>query len=98
MLEIIKEAGSILKDLPDLAIWILIGIIFYKVVIIGSIFGIAKLAINRLHDYFVKPKVIERPIIFNDLKLVNEEAESALRNFLHLIIDHRGGRFKYSFI
>lgn len=60
MLEIIKEAGSILKDLPDLAIWILVGILFYKVAIVGSIFGIIKLAITKLHDFAIKPKIITR--------------------------------------
>lgn len=58
MIEIIKEAGVILKDLPDLAIWILIGILFYKVFIIGSSISLAKYAINKLHSFLTKPSEV----------------------------------------
>tara|TARA_R110000868_G_scaffold173530_1_gene409685 strand:+ start:3303 stop:3671 length:369 start_codon:yes stop_codon:yes gene_type:complete len=65
MIEIIKEAGEILKDLPDLAIWILMGILFYKVFIIGGIIAVIKLAINKCHSIMelssnnkVKPKEV----------------------------------------
>jgi len=65
MIEIIKEAGEILKDLPDLAIWILVGILFYKVFIIGGIIAVIKLAINKTHSIMeissnnkVKPKEV----------------------------------------
>jgi len=65
MIEIIKEAGEILKDLPDLAIWILVGILFYKVFIIGGIIAVIKLAINKMHSIMeissnnkVKPKEV----------------------------------------
>ena len=58
MIEIIKEIGGVLKDLPDLAIWILAGILFYKVFIVGSIFGIVKLAINKTHGVLTKPKEV----------------------------------------
>lgn len=58
MLEIIKEAGTILKDLPDLAIWILVGILFYKIVFIGGVFGIIKLAIHKIHDVLKGPREV----------------------------------------
>lgn len=51
MLEIIKEAGIILKDLPDLAIWILVGILFYKVFIIGGTISLIKYLITKCHSY-----------------------------------------------
>lgn len=54
MLEIIKEAGTILKDLPDLAIWILVGILFYKIFIIGGVITLAKYFINKVHNYLTQ--------------------------------------------
>ncbi len=51
MVEIIKEASGLLEKLPELSIWILCGILFYKVIFLGSIFGIIRLFINKFHDY-----------------------------------------------
>lgn len=54
MIEIIKELAGVLKDLPDMAIWIMLGILFYKVFIIGGTISLAKYAINKLHDFMSK--------------------------------------------
>lgn len=51
-MELIREVLEVVKDLPDLAIWVLIGILFYKVVIVGSIFGIIKMAIEKSYNVF----------------------------------------------
>lgn len=51
MVEIVKELASVLKDLPDMAIWIMLGILFYKVFIIGGSIGLAKYFINKVHDF-----------------------------------------------
>lgn len=53
MIEIIKEAGTILKDLPELAIWILVGILFYKVFLVGSALALIKYCVNKLSIYLV---------------------------------------------
>jgi len=86
MLEIIKEAGNILKDLPELAIWILLGILVYKVIIVGSIFGIIKLAINKTHSAFLKEKVIKREINFGRHTFINAEAEEYMIGIIDRII------------
>ena len=59
MLEIIKEAGTMLKDLPDLAIWILVGILFYKVFIIGGFISVFKFTVNKVITYLHDKKEIE---------------------------------------
>lgn len=51
MIELVKELAQVLKDLPDLAIWIMAGLLFYKIFIIGGSIGLAKYAINKLHDF-----------------------------------------------
>lgn len=65
MLEILREAGTILKDLPELAIWILLGILVYKIFIVGGVIGLIKFAIGKMHSYLTlrnnnanKPKEI----------------------------------------
>lgn len=54
MIEALKEISDIIKQLPHLSIWILAGLLFYKVVIIGSWFGIARLVILKTHDLITK--------------------------------------------
>jgi len=56
MVDTLKEITDLIKDLPELAVWILVGLLFYKVVIIGSYFGIIRLAILKLHDYLKSEK------------------------------------------
>ena len=57
MIELIREVGGILKELPDMALYILVGLLFYKVFIIGSSFALAKFGITKLHDYLInKPE------------------------------------------
>lgn len=61
MIEALKELVGIIKELPHIAVWILAGLLFYKVAVIGSIYGVIRLAIEKWHDYLIKPKeVIEK--------------------------------------
>ena len=56
MVDAMKEIMDIIKQMPELAIWVLAGLLFYKVVIIGSWFGIARLVIIKLYDGYSKPR------------------------------------------
>lgn len=91
MIEIIKEAGAILKDLPDLAIWILIGILFYKTVIIGSIFSVTKLLINKVHDAITKPKVIEKKVTLDDMFITHDGTYEKFKSIISEMIYYNGG-------
>ena len=61
MIEALKEIVAIIEKLPHMALWILAGLLFYKVVIIGSWFGIAKLLIERTHSYLTRPPIPKPP-------------------------------------
>lgn len=56
--EVVGDIGNLLEKFPSLAIWVLAGILFYKTIIIGSVFGLLRLLILRGYDAFMKPKVI----------------------------------------
>lgn len=89
MIEIIKEAGQILKDLPELAIWILLGILLYKVVIVGSIFGLIKLAILKLHDFLTKPKVLPpKEVSLDGYFIVHDGTYKKFRSVLEEMIHY----------
>ena len=82
MLEIIKEASTLLKDLPDLALYILMGLLFYKVVIIGSIFSFGKLCVSKLHSVLTKEKVVTNKANYGRVSLI-DDAEGSLQALLH---------------
>lgn len=59
MIDAAKELMGLVSHLPEYTLWILIGLLAYKVVIIGSVYGIIRLAINKFHDWATKPKTQE---------------------------------------
>jgi len=55
----LKEIAHLIGSLPTLAVWVLVGFWCYKVVVIGSIYGVIKLAIDRLHSWKTSPQARE---------------------------------------
>ena len=55
-MEELKLLIGMVADLPTMAIWVLLFFFIYKVTIIGSVFGLIKLFIVKLHSYLVTPK------------------------------------------
>ena len=63
-MEELKLLVESIAGLPDLAIWVVAMYFFFKLAIVGSIFGVARLFINKVHDiYFVKHNKPPTPII-----------------------------------
>lgn len=52
----LKLLIEMVKDLPAMALYVLIGFWMYKVIVIGSLYGVIKLGINKIHDVLVKPE------------------------------------------
>jgi uncharacterized membrane protein YhiD involved in acid resistance len=66
-MEELKLLIGMVADLPQMALWVLIGFLIYKLAVIGSIFGVIKLAIDRLHNFAVTRK--ELPPINQEIHL-----------------------------
>jgi len=56
-MEELRMLIEMVAKLPTMAIWVLLGIFAYKVAIVGSIYGLARFAIAKLHDYLTRKKV-----------------------------------------
>lgn len=56
MIDELKELANTLLHLPDLALWGIAALLFYKVTIIGSIYGVLRLGIQRAYEYGVARK------------------------------------------
>jgi hypothetical protein len=69
---------NLLNTLPSLALWVVAAFFGYKVVVIGSVYGVIKLAINKFHDYLVsppKPKFIDIVPTLDGLVIANSMSE-----------------------
>lgn len=55
----LKLLIDLVASLPAMAIWVLVGFYVYKVVVIGSIYGLLRFAIDRLHSWLTAPKVTQ---------------------------------------
>ena len=54
----LKILVGLIKDLPGTAMFIVGGYYFYKIVVIGSIFGVVRLAIIKIHAAIVTKKTV----------------------------------------
>jgi hypothetical protein len=55
-MEEIKMLVDMVAHLPEMALWVIAAFWAYKVVVIGSIYGVIKLAINKAHSWLTTPK------------------------------------------
>lgn len=70
-MEELKILVGLIADLPQTALYILAGFFIYKVVVVGSIYGVIKLAIVKAHLWLTTPK--ESNVIYklNDITIVS---------------------------
>lgn len=73
----LKLLIELVASLPTMAIWVLVGFYVYKVTVIGSIYGLLRLCIIKMHDWLTKPKRIEFTM---DGYVINNEVAAQLRN------------------
>ena len=57
-MEEIKLLVELLNSLPTLAVWVLVLFFCYKTIIVGSIYGLIKFCVLKLHDWLTAPKKV----------------------------------------
>lgn len=112
MIESLRELVGIIKELPGMSLWILGGFLFYKVFVVGSIYGVIKLAINKTHnvlnssqvektkrlDYETRPKEIIKKWTLLDSIMIDEEENKDKIKHLFYLLQSRPKGFKSSYI
>lgn len=58
-MEELKDLVNLVADLPNAALWVIAAIFGYKVIVVGSIYGVIRLAIDRLYKWAVARKARE---------------------------------------
>lgn len=56
-MEELKMLIDMVSKLPNTALWVLAGYLVYKLAVVGSIFGLARFFIDRLHSWLTKRDV-----------------------------------------
>jgi len=85
MIEAARELMDLVKHAPQYTLWVLLGILFYKVFIAGSWIMIARLLIVKVHDYLSRPveKKVEHKL--GNLVIGSEGNVSAIISCLHAV-------------
>lgn len=97
-MEELKELVEVINTLPHLALWIIAGVTLYKVVVVGSIYGVIRYAVGK----FVEWKTAPTEYYIDDV-LVNERDAARIDAAVRSLISSschgtalEGGRFMYS--
>ena len=74
-MEELKLLISLVNDLPALATWVLVGYLIYKITVIGSIYGVIRLLIVKMHDVLMVRKSMAKP---GEIPCINQTVHAAL--------------------
>lgn len=47
----LRELLEIVKEMPSFALWVIAGVLVYKVAVIGSVYGVVRFGLGRLFDW-----------------------------------------------
>lgn len=56
-MEELKMLVEMVAKLPALAIWVLVMFWAYKVMVVGSVYGLIRFVVSKAHDYLTRRKV-----------------------------------------
>lgn len=93
-MEEIELLVKLIASLPTMAIWVIAMFYAYKVIIIGSVFGVIRFGISKLHDYLTKPKVVTNDYKVGEFAL-NNTVGAALMHQITRLHNHKGSSSHY---
>lgn len=96
MIEALKEIVGIIKDLPEMALWILSGYFFYKLFIVGSVYGVIRLAIIKIHDYMVRPKEEIKKITLSEKFITSDKAYDEFLLLIDSLLAAQNSKYVHS--
>ena len=84
----LKLLIDMVANLPTLAVWVLVGYLVYKVAVVGSIYGVIRLAIIKYHDWKTKP--VKKELTLGASTITEAVAEALVAQIARL---HSGGGY-----
>jgi len=77
-MEVLKELMEVVKDMPDMALWVLVGFAAYKLFVVGSIYGIIRLIIVKAHSIMTKEQIVKKEITLDGMCITSDGTEKRL--------------------
>lgn len=74
----LKLLIEMVANLPTLAIWVLVGYLVYKVAVIGSIYGLLRLLIEKTHNWLTVRKTESIGIVLDGVPFDKVEGKTEL--------------------
>jgi len=89
----LKLLIEMVSNLPSLAVWVLIGYLVYKVVVIGSIYGLARFGIEKLHSWLTTPKerLVDVRLMLDGMCIIGAKEELLLQLERVRLVGYSGG-------
>jgi hypothetical protein len=103
-MEELKLLIGMVTDLPQMALWVLMGYLIYKLAIIGSIYGTIRFVAEKAHDYAIKRKElppVSQEISFTDMLYgITISSDETTKKLMHQIkrVAGKGMRHKSDYI
>lgn len=57
-MEELKMLVELINTLPTLAVWVLVLFFCYKIIVIGSVYGLIRFGVEKLHSWLTSPKAV----------------------------------------
>lgn len=80
----LKLLIDMVANLPTMAVWVLAGYLAYKVAVVGSVYGVIRLLIVKVHDWKTHPK---------EMKIGSKAIDEATAEALNVQIARLAGSF-----
>jgi len=81
MMEELKLIIEAIAGLPTIMVWVLLGYLVYKLAVVGSVYGLLRFGIEKMHDVAVekrKPPPVEIGILLDGINFDSESTKTAL--------------------
>lgn len=82
----LKLLIGMVADLPALAVWVLCGYLLYKIVVIGSIYGLIRFAIDKAHDWLTKRKQVSMEVLLDGIEFDSHATKDELMKELRRLM------------
>ena len=68
MMDELKLIIEAIAGLPTITVWVLFGYLVYKLAVVGSVYGLIRFAVEKLHDAYVRGKRQELVVMLDGLE------------------------------
>ena len=92
MIDELKLLIEAVAGLPTLTVWVLVGFLTYKLAVIGSIYGLIRFTVEKVHHFMTHEQVVREEYSIGGFAVNKDVAMSITGQLVRLI---KSGSFQY---